>query len=215
MKANSNQAVIATLAKLGAGADVVSGGELKRARAAGIPADKIMFSGIGKTARRACARGRRRHSLHQRRVRAGARTVVVDRVVEGARRADLGARQSRHRSQDAPQDRHRQGREQVRHPDQPRARGLCARRQAARASRSPASTCTSAARSPSSSRSATPSRCWRNSCATLRADGHTISHVDLGGGLGIPYRDDNEPPPHPEAYADAGQARDARSRIAG
>ena len=36
---------------------------------------------------------------------------------------------------------------------------------------------------------------------TLRADGHTISHVDLGGGLGIPYRDDNEPPPHPEAYA--------------
>ena len=31
----------------------------------------------------------------------------------------------------------------------------------------------------------------------LRADGHTISHVDLGGGLGIPYRDDNEPPPHP------------------
>src|SRR5476651_1612003 len=51
VKANSNQAVIATLAKLGAGADVVSGGELKRARAAGIPADKIMFSGLGKTAR--------------------------------------------------------------------------------------------------------------------------------------------------------------------
>ncbi len=36
----------------------------------------------------------------------------------------------------------------------------------------------------------------------LRADGHTISHVDLGGGLGIPYRDDDEPPPHPEAYAE-------------
>ena len=36
----------------------------------------------------------------------------------------------------------------------------------------------------------------------LRADGHAISHVDLGGGLGIPYRDDNEPPPHPEAYAE-------------
>src|SRR5207245_10800912 len=35
----------------------------------------------------------------------------------------------------------------------------------------------------------------------LRADGHRIAHVDLGGGLGIPYRDDNEPPPHPEAYA--------------
>src|ERR671930_1836412 len=50
MKANSNQGVIKTLADLGAGADVVSGGELKRARAAGIPPDKIMFSGIGKTA---------------------------------------------------------------------------------------------------------------------------------------------------------------------
>src|SRR5712671_7351027 len=50
MKANSNQAVIKTLAKLGSGADVVSGGELARARAAGVPPDKIMFSGIGKTA---------------------------------------------------------------------------------------------------------------------------------------------------------------------
>ena len=36
---------------------------------------------------------------------------------------------------------------------------------------------------------------------TLRADGHTIAHVDLGGGLGIPYRDDDEPPPHRTAYA--------------
>ena len=35
----------------------------------------------------------------------------------------------------------------------------------------------------------------------LRADGHRIEHIDLGGGLGIPYRDDNEPPPHPDAYA--------------
>jgi diaminopimelate decarboxylase len=35
----------------------------------------------------------------------------------------------------------------------------------------------------------------------LRDDGHAISHVDLGGGLGIPYREDNEPPPHPDAYA--------------
>ncbi len=35
----------------------------------------------------------------------------------------------------------------------------------------------------------------------LRADGHTIDHLDLGGGLGIPYRADNEPPPLPERYA--------------
>ena len=49
MKANSNQSVLRTLAKLGAGADVVSGGELKRALAAGIPPNKILFSGVGKT----------------------------------------------------------------------------------------------------------------------------------------------------------------------
>src|SRR6516165_3556620 len=49
LKANSNQSVLRTLAKLGAGADVVSGGELKRALAAGIPARKILFSGVGKT----------------------------------------------------------------------------------------------------------------------------------------------------------------------
>ncbi len=51
MKANSNQAVLKTLGKLGAGIDVVSEGELRRALAAGIPASRIMFSGVGKTPR--------------------------------------------------------------------------------------------------------------------------------------------------------------------
>src|SRR5690349_15806318 len=49
MKANSNQSVLKTFARLGAGADVVSGGELQRALAAGFPPDKILFSGVGKT----------------------------------------------------------------------------------------------------------------------------------------------------------------------
>jgi diaminopimelate decarboxylase len=49
MKANSNQAVLVTLARLGAGMDVVSEGELRRARAAGVPPEKIVFSGVGKT----------------------------------------------------------------------------------------------------------------------------------------------------------------------
>ena len=49
LKANSNQAVIATFAKLGAGADVVSEGELRRALAAGIPPERIVFAGVGKT----------------------------------------------------------------------------------------------------------------------------------------------------------------------
>ena len=50
LKANSNQSVIATLARLGAGADIVSGGELRRALAGGIPPQRIVFSGVGKTA---------------------------------------------------------------------------------------------------------------------------------------------------------------------
>lgn len=49
MKANSNQAVLQTLAQAGAGMDVVSGGEYRRAKAAGVPGDKIVFSGVGKT----------------------------------------------------------------------------------------------------------------------------------------------------------------------
>lgn len=50
LKANANPHVLTTLAELGAGADIVSGGELKLALKAGIPADKIVFSGVGKTA---------------------------------------------------------------------------------------------------------------------------------------------------------------------
>jgi diaminopimelate decarboxylase len=49
VKANSNQAVLATLAKLGSGADVVSMGEIRRAITAGIPADKVVYSGVAKT----------------------------------------------------------------------------------------------------------------------------------------------------------------------
>jgi len=49
MKAASNQAILKTLAGLGAGMDVVSGGEYARAIAAGVPADRIVFSGVGKT----------------------------------------------------------------------------------------------------------------------------------------------------------------------
>ncbi|MEX0279611.1 MAG: diaminopimelate decarboxylase [Arenibacterium sp.] len=50
MKAASNQAILKTLADAGAGMDVVSGGEYLRARAAGVPGERIVFSGVGKTA---------------------------------------------------------------------------------------------------------------------------------------------------------------------
>ena len=49
VKANSNLSVLATLAKLGCGADTVSEGEIRRALAVGIPGERIIFSGVGKT----------------------------------------------------------------------------------------------------------------------------------------------------------------------
>jgi len=49
VKANSNKAVIATMARLGAGADIVTGGELARSMAAGVPAERIVYSGVGKS----------------------------------------------------------------------------------------------------------------------------------------------------------------------
>ena len=70
VKANSNQAVLRTLARLGAGMDVVSEGELRRARAAGVPADKIIFAGVGKTRAEMAYALKRRHSRIQRRERA-------------------------------------------------------------------------------------------------------------------------------------------------
>src|SRR6476646_527366 len=59
-KANSYQAVMKTLVDLGAGVDVVSEGELRRALALGVPGRKIVFSGVGKTAREMAAALRER-----------------------------------------------------------------------------------------------------------------------------------------------------------
>ena len=201
MKANSNQAVIATLARLGAGADVVSEGELLRARGAGIPPHKIMFSGVGKTAHELALAVEQGILCVNVESEAELELLAEIAAAQGPHRRHLDPRQSRHRREDPRQDRDRQGGEQIRHSDQPRARRLRPRRQArwrARRRRR------HAYRQPDhrrSIRSATPSRCSPISCDVLRADGHVISHVDLGGGLGIPYREDNEPPPDPDAYA--------------
>ncbi len=98
----------------------------------------------GRTARGAG----RRHPLHQRRIRTRTRTAFAARDRDRQDRADLGSGQSRCRFRHPCQNRDRQIREQVRRADCARARGLCPRRQAAGHSRSPASTCISAARSP-------------------------------------------------------------------
>ena len=72
VKANSNLAVLALLGALGAGMDVVSEGEYRRARAAGVPGERIVFSGVGKTRGEMRLALARRHPAVQRRVRARA-----------------------------------------------------------------------------------------------------------------------------------------------
>jgi len=200
MKANSNQAVIKTLAQLGAGADVVSEGELKRARAAGMPPHKIMFSGVGKTARElalaveegilcinvesepelellssiAQAKGRTAHVSLRVNPDIDARTHA--KIATGRAENKFGIPISRARDVYA------------------RAAKLPGLR-ATGVDMHIGSQITDLA--PFDDAFALLSEFVR----TLRHDGHAISHLDLGGGLGIPYREDNEPPPHPDAYA--------------
>ena len=132
MKANSNQAVLTTLARMGAGMDVVSEGELRRARAAGVPADKIIFSGVGKTRAEMALALEEDILLLQRRIRAGARGALRDRLGARQNRAHRHSRQSGRRRAHARQDLHGQVGKQVRHSDLPRARRLCPRARPAR-----------------------------------------------------------------------------------
>ncbi|MFN3212682.1 MAG: diaminopimelate decarboxylase [Henriciella sp.] len=81
VKANGNLAVLKTLASEGCGADVVSGGELRRALAAGIPAERIVFSGVGKT-REEMALGLE-HGIHQFNVESGAELLALSEVAAG------------------------------------------------------------------------------------------------------------------------------------
>lgn len=81
VKANGNLAVLKTLASEGCGADVVSGGELKRALAAGIPAERIVFSGVGKT-RAEMALGLET-GIHQFNVESGAELIELSEVAMG------------------------------------------------------------------------------------------------------------------------------------
>src|SRR6266540_3044990 len=200
MKANSNQAVIKTLAELGAGADVVSEGELKRARAAGIAPGKIMFSGIGKTAAElalaidedilcvnvesdselellsSIAKSKGRTARIAVRVNPDIDPKTHAKIATGKAENKFGIPISR------------------------------ARDVYARAAKLPGIEVTGVDMHIGSQ--ITELEPFDDAFAllsdfvrTLRADGHAISHIDLGGGLGIPYREDNEPPPHPEAYA--------------
>jgi diaminopimelate decarboxylase len=208
VKANSNQAVIATLAKQGAGADVVSGGELKRALAAGVPPDKIMFSGIGKTAAELalaldenilCVNVESEPELELLSSIAAGKGRIANVSVRVNPDVDAMTHSLHHKAS----SKIATGRAEDKF-------GIPiggARAVYAKAAKLPGlrvvgvdmhigSQITEL--SPFSDAFSLLSNFVRQ----LRADGHAISHVDLGGGLGIPYREDNEPPPDPSAYAE-------------
>jgi diaminopimelate decarboxylase len=200
MKANSNQAVIKTLADLGAGADVVSGGELKRARAAGIPPHKIMFSGIGKTAAElALAVDEDILCIN---VESEAELDLLASIAAGKGRT---ARVSVRVNPDIDAKTHAK----IATGKAENKFGIPisqARAVYARAAELPGLEVIGVDMHIGSQ--ITELEPFDDAFALLsdfvrqlRADGHAISHVDLGGGLGIPYREDNEPPPHPDAYA--------------
>jgi diaminopimelate decarboxylase len=200
MKANSNQAVIATLARLGAGADVVSGGELKRALAAGVPAEKIMFSGIGKTADELAAA-----------VDTGILCINVESEPELELLSAISASKGRTTcisvrvNPDVDARTHAKiatGKSENKFGIPiSRAREVYARAAKLKGVRVAGVDMHIGSQitdlQPFDDAFALLSEFVR----TLRADGHMIEHVDLGGGLGIPYREDNEPPPDPAAYA--------------
>ena len=199
LKANSNQSVLRTLAKLGAGADVVSDGELKRALAAGIPPERIVFSGVGKT---------------EAELRAALATDILCINVESEPELELLSRLASEQGKTA--------RISVRvNPDvdsgshakistgksenkfgipltQARAVYACA-------AKLPGIRVTGIDMHIGSQITdlgplEAAFRLLADFVQTLRADGHTISHVDFGGGLGIPYYMDREAPPLPSAY---------------
>jgi diaminopimelate decarboxylase len=201
MKANSNQAIVTTLARLGAGADVVSGGELKRARLAGIPPEKIMFSGIGKTASElALAVDEGILCVN---VESEAELELLSSIASAKAR---GVRVSIRVNPDIDAKTHYKiatGKAENKFGIPiSRAREIYARAAKLKGLEVAGVDMHIGSQITELDPFGNAFTLLAEFVRVLRTDGHKISHVDLGGGLGIPYRDDNEPPPHPEAYAE-------------
>jgi diaminopimelate decarboxylase len=200
MKANSNQAVIATLARLGAGADVVSAGELLRARAAGIPPEKIMFSGVGKTERELALAVE--HGILCVNVESEAELELLASIAAGkGRTAEISVRVN----PDIDPKTHAKiatGKAESKFGIPiSRARKVYARAAKLEGVRVAGVDMHIGSQITELDPFSDAFALLADFVRTLRSEGHVIRHVDLGGGLGIPYREDNEPPPDPNAYA--------------
>jgi len=200
LKANSNQSVLRTLAKLGAGADVVSGGELKRALAAGIPPSKIVFSGVGKT--EVELRAALENDILCINVESEPELELLSRLAkESGRTARISVRinpdvdAGTHAKISTGKSENKFGIPLTR-----------ARAVYARAAKLPGIKVTGTdvhigSQITDLGRMEEAFRILADFVQTLRADGHDIAHVDFGGGLGIPYYRDREAPPAPADYA--------------
>jgi diaminopimelate decarboxylase len=199
MKAASNQAILKTLAELGAGMDVVSGGEYARAKAAGVPGDRIVFSGVGKTRseiRQALTGGIRQFNVEsepEMRVISEVATALgttapitvrVNPDVDAKTHAKIATGKSENKF------------------GIPIAK---AREVYAEAAALPGIEVIGIdVHIGSQLTDLAPYELAYQKVAELteqlRADGHTIKRLDLGGGLGIPYARSNEAPPLPSDY---------------
>ena len=200
LKANSNQAVLKTLAALGAGMDVVSEGELRRALAAGVPGERIVFSGVGKTRTELAAA-----------LDAGIHQINVESVPELRALSELAssrgqiARVAIRVNPDVDAETHtaiatgRKGDKfGIAHTEIPAAYRLAAQLPGLEA-------VGLAVHIGSQIVKLAPSRAAFSRVAelvaTLRGEGHSVPRVDLGGGLTIPYHEDDPEPVSPASYA--------------
>jgi diaminopimelate decarboxylase len=199
MKANSNQSVIRTFVEAGAGLDVVSEGELRRALAAGAEPAKIVFAGVGKTPREIAlavdlgilcfnveseAELRLISEIASAKGRTASIAVRVNPDVDARTHAKITTGKAENKF-GIPYDRAR-----AVYADASRLPGI----RVAGVDMHIGSQITDLAPYDAAyERLADLTR-------ALRDDGHAIDHVDAGGGLGIPYRLDDPPPPEPAAY---------------
>ncbi len=202
IKANSNLSVIATLAAEGAGADIVSEGEMRRAMAAGVPASRIVYSGVGKS--EAELTFALSENVHQINVESDSELETLSRLASSMGKT---ARIAIRVNPDVDAKTHAKistGKKENKFGiDIDRAEEIYARA-AALPGIEPVSV---AVHIGSQLTELEPYRATFVRVAELvrrlRELGHDIRHLDLGGGLGIPYTaaQSNSPPPAPDDYA--------------
>ncbi|MEQ8178443.1 MAG: diaminopimelate decarboxylase [Amphiplicatus sp.] len=200
VKANSNISVLKVLASEGAGADVVSGGELRRARAAGIPATKIVFSGVGKTREEmALALD---VGIHQFNIESAPELEALNEVAlsKGARahiafRVNPDVKAGGHEKISTGKAGDKFG------VAWGRAQELYARAASLKGIAVKGVDVHIGSQISDLAPFEAAFRKVAGLVETLRADGHAIERVDVGGGLGIPYGDGIVDPPHPDDYA--------------